>query len=113
MHLKNFSLKETKPGNRKFRLSQAYDMLSVNIIMPEDKDQLALALNGKKRNIRKKDFYIFGKSCGILKNEVLDMLENMILLEDNFLSQISESYLDQKTKEQVKDLIKCRIAEIC
>ena len=41
------------------------------------------------------------------------MLENMILLEDNFLSQLSESYLDQKTKEQVKDLIKCRIAEIC
>lgn len=71
MHLKNFFLKETKPGNRKFRLSQAYDILSVNIIMPEDKDQLALTLNGKKRNIRKKDFYIFGESCGILKNEVL------------------------------------------
>ena len=47
MHLKNFSLKETEPGNRKFQLSKAYDMLPVNIIMPEDKEQLALTINGK------------------------------------------------------------------
>ena len=42
MHLKNFSLRETEPGNRKFRLSKAYDMLPVNVIMPEDKEQFAL-----------------------------------------------------------------------
>ena len=39
MHLKNFSLRETEPGNRKFQLSKAYDMLPVNVIMPEDKEQ--------------------------------------------------------------------------
>ena len=36
MHLKNFSLKETEPGSRNFQLSKAYDMLPVNVIMPED-----------------------------------------------------------------------------
>ena len=51
MHLKNFSLKETEPGSRNFQLSKAYDMLPVNVIMPEDKEQLALTINGKKRNI--------------------------------------------------------------
>lgn len=50
MHLKNFSLKEIEPGSREFCLSKAYDMLPVNIIMPEDNEQLALTLNGKKRN---------------------------------------------------------------
>ena len=47
MHLKNFSLKETEPGSRNFQLSKAYDMLPVNVIMPEDKEQLALTINGK------------------------------------------------------------------
>ena len=53
MHLKNFSLRETEPGNRRFQLSNAYDMLPVNVIMPEDKEQMALTINGKKRNIHK------------------------------------------------------------
>lgn len=48
MHLKNFSLRETEPANRIYGLSHACDMLPVNIIMPEDEEQLALTLNGKK-----------------------------------------------------------------
>ena len=67
MHLKNFSLREIEPASRIFRLSDAYDMLPVNIIMPEDTEQLALTLNGKKRNIHKKDFYLFAEKCGISK----------------------------------------------
>ena len=31
--------------------NKAYDMLPVNVIMPEDKEQMALTINGKKRNI--------------------------------------------------------------
>ena len=46
MHLKNFSLRETEPGNRRFQLSNAYDMLPINVIMPEDKEQMALTING-------------------------------------------------------------------
>ena len=55
MHLKNFSLKETEPGNRIFRLSEAYDMLPVNVIMPEDQEQLALTINGKKEIYTKRN----------------------------------------------------------
>ncbi|SDB18854.1 HipA domain-containing protein [Butyrivibrio sp. INlla16] len=36
MHLKNFSLIEDKPGSRKFGLSPAYDLLPVNVILPDD-----------------------------------------------------------------------------
>ena len=50
MHLKNFSLIETEEGSGKYLLSPAYDLLPVNVIMPEDKEQFALAMNGKKRN---------------------------------------------------------------
>lgn len=68
MHLKNFSLRETEPGNRRFQLSNAYDMLPVNVIMPEDKEQMALTINGKKRNIHKKEFKILAEVCDIPAN---------------------------------------------
>ena len=32
--------------------------------MPEDREQTALTLNGKKKNIRKKDFLAFADNCG-------------------------------------------------
>lgn len=71
MHLKNFSLIETEEGSEKYVLSPAYDLLPVNVIMPEDKEEFALAMNGKKINLRKKGFPCvrrrmrnFKKLCG-------------------------------------------------
>lgn len=40
-------------------------MLPVNVIMPEDKEQMALTINEKKRNIHKKEFR---KTGGVLRN---------------------------------------------
>lgn len=62
---KKFFLKGDRARKRKFQLSKAYDMLPVNVIMPEDKEQLALTINGKKRNIHKKEFRKLAESCEI------------------------------------------------
>ena len=48
IHLKNFSLIKTDEGSGKYVLSPAYDLLCVNVIMPEDNEQFALTMNGKK-----------------------------------------------------------------
>lgn len=109
MHLKNFSLKETEPGNRKYQLSRAYDMLPVNIIMPEDKEQLALTINGKKRNIHKKEFRLLAEACGIPSNAAEHMLKKICSKKDKFLKQIEEAYLSEEKKENVKELISERI----
>ena len=65
MHLKNFSLIETNEGSQKYVLSDAYDMLSTNVVIPTDKEELALTINGKKQNIRKKDFFVFAQTIGL------------------------------------------------
>ena len=75
MHLKNFSLIETEEGSERYRLSEAYDMLPVNIILPQDQEQLALTLNGKKRNICRRDFLIFADSCGLERRSAEKMLD--------------------------------------
>lgn len=109
MHLKNFSLRETQPGNREFRLSRAYDILPVNVIMPEDKEQLALTLNGKKRNIRKKDFRVFAEACNISDKAARHMIDRICSLKDKFICQVDESYLPQTEREELIDFINARI----
>ncbi|MGE4334152.1 MAG: HipA domain-containing protein [Macellibacteroides sp.] len=53
MHLKNFSL--YKPANE-YILAPAYDLLSTKLVLPDDKDELALTLNARKRKLKKSDF---------------------------------------------------------
>lgn len=109
MHLKNFSLIEESPGSRKFGLSPAYDMLPVNIILPEDKEQTALTLNGKKSNIKKEDFMAFAEKCSINKTASEKMIRKLCSLKTEFLRACDESYLSDEQKEKTKNLIAERI----
>ena len=62
MHLKNFSMYLTKEGQR---LTPAYDLLATQILLPEDKEEVALTLNGKKAKINKKDWFLLAENIGI------------------------------------------------
>ena len=109
MHLKNFSMRENEPAGRNYTLSKAYDILPVNVILPEDADEMALTLNGKKRNIRKKDFSILAEKCGISDKVVEKMLKKMVTLKEKFFAQCDEAYLPEEKKEEMKRLIEKRI----
>lgn len=109
MHLKNFSLIEDAPGSRLFGLSPAYDMLPVNVIMPADKEEMALSLNGKKRNIRKKDFATLADNLGILDKAANRMRERIILYKDDFISEVNNSYIPEEMKIGFVDLIGDRV----
>lgn len=108
MHLKNFSLRELEPATRRFSLSQAYDLLPVNIVLPEDKEQLALTLNGKKRNIRRKDFLVFAENCSVPAKSANAMLNKLCSLKDDFLKQCDQSYLSNELIAKTKELIALR-----
>lgn len=109
MHLKNFSLMENEPGSRAFALSAAYDMLPVNIILPEDKEEMALTLNGKRKRLKKQDFMAFADKCDITENAARKMISKICSLKDKFLVACEESYLPKDYIEQTKQLILARI----
>lgn len=109
MHLKNFSLKETESGSREFQLSKAYDMLPVNVIMPEDKEQFALTINGKKRNIHRKEFKLLAESYGIPEKAAEHMITKICALKEKMLQMVDNSYLTQEQKEKVRELITERV----
>lgn len=108
MHLKNFSLIETEEGSGRYILSPAYDLLPVNVIMPEDKEQLALAINGKKTNIRKKDFLIFADECNISRTSAEKMIAKIVSMKETFISMSDESLLPEYLKERLNTLIEER-----
>lgn len=105
MHLKNFSLIETAEGSGEYVLSPAYDLLPVNANMPADKEQFALAFNGKKRNVRKGDFLKFADACGISRQTAKKLIENLVKLTPKWLKMCEESSLPDTLKERVSKII--------
>ena len=110
MHLKNFSLIESESGSGEYHLSPAYDLLPVNVIIPEDKEEFALPINGKKRNIHRIDFLIFADGCGIAKVAAEKMIEQLISMEPVFIDMCRNSLMPRDMKEAFIELVDKRVS---
>lgn len=113
MHLKNFSLIEDTASSQRYVLSEAYDLLPVNAILPEDNEQFALTMNGKKRNIRRKDFFVFAENAGIPIAAAEKIISDVVSLEDTYVTMCRDSYLPDKLKSNLIDLIVARTNILC
>lgn len=113
MHLKNFSLIETDETSNTYVLSPAYDLLPVNVIMPEDTEEFALALNGKKTHIKKKDFFVFAEECGISKASAEKMIAKIVSMKPKYIDMCNGSLLPDHLKERFAELIeqRCKVME--
>lgn len=101
MHLKNFSL---ITRGQIISLSPAYDLLNSTIALKNAKEELALPLNGRKNNLRKKDFFeYFAVERLQLNSNIINVIFQEIqqaiplwheLIARSFLSkQMQEKYL--------------------
>ena len=108
MHLKNFSLIEPEVGSGRYVLSAAYDLLPVNVVMPEDTEEFALAMNGKKQNLRKKDFMVFADACGIQKNAAEKMIAKVLSMKERYLLLCEESLLPDHLKQRFAAMMEKR-----
>ena len=112
MHLKNFSLIETASGSGQYVLSPAYDLLPTNIIIPQDPEEFALPMNGKKRNLHRKDFLLFAQSCGLTEKAALSILQTVCRKKELYLQLTDESLLPADMKQALKDLIEERTGRL-
>ena len=86
-------------------LSPAYDLLPVNANMPADKEEFALAMNGKKMNIRKGDFLKYADTCGISRQTAEKLIENLVRLTPKWLKMCDKSLLPDDLKERLTKII--------
>ena len=112
MHLKNFSLVETKECSGEYVLSRAYDMLPVNVIVPEDQDQMALTVNGKKRNLHRNDFLAFASTSGIADGAARKMIQQVIAMKPVYQKLCEDAYLPAALRDSLISLIETRIAAL-
>ena len=108
MHLKNFSLIETEAESRIYILSPAYDLLPVNVIMPEDKEEFALPMNGKKTNLRHKDFLIFAEAAGIPGKAAEAMIRKMLNHVPKWIHLCEDSLLPEDMIKMMIELMQSR-----
>ena len=103
MHLKNFSL--YSKANKQYNLTPAYDMLSTALVMPEDIEELALTLNGKKRKIRKSDFEISMRASELEEKVIGNIFNKFLKVKDKWFDFIDISFLPEEMKTAYKNII--------
>jgi len=86
-------------------LSPAYDLLPVNIIMPEDTEEFALTMNAKKRNLHRNNFFIFADAAGIDRKSAEKMLDKLVSMQPRFAAMIAESLLPETLKTDFAALL--------
>lgn len=102
MHLKNFSLINTKG----YRLAPGYDLLSSALVMGElDEEELALSLNGKKRKLRRGDFVQAMERAKLEERMIMNIFRRFEKSLDKWGAFIEASFLPPEMKERYKELV--------
>lgn len=110
MHLKNFSLLE-HPGIGMI-LSPAYDLVNTALVNPDDKEDLALTLNAKKRKIRRSDFIVAMNTLKVDEKQQQNIFNKMIKAAPKWTEFIDSSFLNDDYKERYKEIIFERLSRI-
>lgn len=110
MHLKNFSLLHDGKGN--YRLSPAYDLVPSSLFMPEDTEELALTLNGKKNKIKWSDFTTAMEKAHITAKTGEYLLQKARKTLDKGLHVMDRSFLSEDFKNRFRDLIDIRLKQL-
>ena len=107
MHLKNFSL--YAPNGVDNVLSPAYDLVNTLLVIPEDEEELALTLNGKKRKLTRQDFEQAMLSSGLNDKVVSNIFNKFLRLYTQWETIIRSSFLPEYMQTAYWQLIEKRI----
>ena len=107
MHLKNFSMIQTGFG---WSLSPAYDLLNVTILNPEDKEDLALTLDGKKK--KRGHFEYLGEALGLSSKQISGVFKRFLNNKETASSLIDQSFLSPAMKLKYKEVMNERYARL-
>lgn len=106
MHLKNFSLITLPSGE--ICLTPAYDLVATKLIVPDDTEEMALTLNGKKNRLTWSDFMVFAKNLVLPEKTVENVLVQFQKKLAGIQPLIEQSELDGVAQHQYAALIQER-----
>lgn len=107
MHLKNFSL---ITRDNKVMLSPAYDLLNTTIALGDAREELALPLNGRKKNLRRRDFLEYFAAERLMLNQKIieEVVGEIGLAIPKWKELIEVSFLSRSMRLKYIDLLDAR-----
>jgi serine/threonine-protein kinase HipA len=96
MHLKNFSL--IRFDNGEVALSPAYDLVSTKLAMPEDLEESALTINGKKNRLKRADFDELASKLSIPVKSSEHVYAKFAKKQPEMLELVERSFLPDEMK---------------
>jgi serine/threonine-protein kinase HipA len=109
MHLKNFSLINS---GKEWTLSPAYDLLNVVIVNPDDKEELALTLEGKKKKLRRENFEHLAKILELNDKQIKGTFRRLLKNKSKAIEWINNSFLSDEYKEKYITLLEERYSRL-
>lgn len=103
MHLKNFALLTNADND--IILSPAFDLVSTKVAMPEDKEEMALTINGRKRKLKKNDFDLLAKSLNIPQRSIENSYKKIAGKIFDAYHWLSISFLPETMKKAYREVI--------
>jgi serine/threonine-protein kinase HipA len=109
MHMKNYSLLESKLGM--VGMSPAYDLLATDLLI-SDPEESALTINGKKSKLKRTDFVALGQSLLLPEKAVEFCLDRQLIMTEAWCGAVNRSFLSTAKKAAFCELIKKRCARL-
>ena len=109
MNLKNFSMIESQSG---WVLAPAYDLLNVSIVNPDDTEELALTLDGKKKKLKRNDFEQLGNDLGLTNKQIKGVFRRMAKNKPKAMEWVSKSFLSDEMKEAYKNVLETKYNQL-
>lgn len=103
MHLKNFSLLTNDDNEVVF--SPAYDLLCTKLALPDDKEEIALTLNGKRSRLTKKDFDALGANLKLPERSIQNIYTRFSEKLDQCNDWIAISFLPEDMKTAYRNIV--------
>ena len=108
MHLKNFSM---WLSDQLWTLSPAYDLLNVKIILPKDKEDMALMLGGKKMNFSKDYFDRFAHVLKLNEIQINAVYKRLVKWLPEATQLIDMSFLTEENRIAYTNLVTNRVKQ--
>jgi serine/threonine-protein kinase HipA len=112
MHLKNYSLLRKPDGITS--LAPAYDLVSTALAMPQDTEDTALAINGKKHQLARNDFLAFARYLNIPDKTAVHEMNRFGSWYAEAIPVVEASFLPVADRRRMRSIIdqRCRRLEL-
>ncbi len=109
-HLKNFSL--IKEENIGYHLSPAYDIVNSRLVLPDEREEICLSLQGKKNRFSRENFIKLAEHFGLNKKQSANSLDRLNDIKPVFENMIEGSFLNERLINRFLDIYRKRMGRI-